>query len=121
MLKSFGNHHQNKKMSRLRINTVKDLPVIHYMNPEHWRIKCFHQGSCWTVLLIFQLVESEEQFQQSLADALVLETAFTVNVWVNQTCHNAEVCTSAKNIIYSSVNGIKMVYTFFYIYSFVFQ
>ena len=32
------------------------------------------------LLFLLQLVESEEQFQQSLADALVEETSVTVNV-----------------------------------------
>lgn len=30
-----------------------------------------------------QLVENEEQFQQSLAEAIVKDTDFTVNVWVS--------------------------------------
>lgn len=38
------------------------------------------QVLCLLEVLHFQLVESEEQFQQTLADALVEETAFTVNV-----------------------------------------
>lgn len=34
--------------------------------------------------LFFQLVESEEQLQQPLADVLVEEATFTVNVWVKR-------------------------------------
>lgn len=36
--------------------------------------------TCQMSLCILQLVESEEQLQQPLADALVQEAAFTVNV-----------------------------------------
>lgn len=42
-------------------------------------------------VLFFQLVESEEQLQQTLADALVEETTFTVNVWVHLSYLTAEV------------------------------
>lgn len=48
-----------------------------------WWCKVGSSGFVLTGSFCFlQLVESEEQFQQSLADVLVEETSVTVNVWV---------------------------------------
>jgi len=41
---------------------------------------CYSAVLCADGVFFLQLVESKEEFQQSLADALVQETSFTVNV-----------------------------------------
>lgn len=76
----------------IKLNIVKNKPCF---SDSH--ISCVWEFCCF----VLQLVESEEQFQQRLADRLVEETTFTVNVWVPSTMSSWKPLRSAVGRMWS--------------------